>query len=195
MHLAEVIIFYLICFLVGGIPFGALVARTKKINLREIGSGNIGTINVYRALGLRYAIIVFVMDAFKGAIPVLVCQWFYGRGPMVGLAGVISVLGHIFSPYLKFQGGKGVATGFGAMVALSVLPALVCFGVWCGLMFLFRIASIASLVSALLLPILIYAFKQEWWILASAIIIVMAVLLSHYSNLSRLLRGKEKPLK
>jgi len=195
MHSVEFIAFYLLFFLIGGIPFGQIIAKFKKIDLRQIGSGNIGTINVYRALGLKYAVLVFALDAIKGAVPVLLAQWFYGRGHLEGLAGLVAVFGHIFSPYLKFKGGKGVATGFGAMLVISPIPALASLAIWAILIALFKIASLASIVSAISLPALILIFKQDKWILLTALAIVLAVIVSHYENLFRILQGKEKPIK
>lgn len=192
MHHIEVIGFFLLCFLIGGIPSGLIIARLKKIDLRTIGSGNIGATNVYRALGLRYAFLVFLLDGIKGAVSVFICEWFYGRGVLMGIAGLISVLGHIFSPYLKLRGGKGVATGFGAMLIISPLASLISFIVWVIIVSLSKIAGLASIISAILLPGLILLFREDKWIFYSCIGIVLAVIFSHHQNIRRLLKGEEK---
>ena len=194
MHYAEVFGFFLLFFLIGGVPFGLLIARLKKVELRKIGSGNIGATNVYRALGLRYAILVFVLDGMKGALPVLICEWYYGRGFLAGLAGLISVLGHIFSPYLKFRGGKGVATGFGALLVISPLASLISFAVWLFIVALTKIVGLGSIISAVLVPVWILFFKEDDWILYSAIGIVAVAIFSHHQNIRRLLKGEEKKI-
>ncbi len=194
LNLIKLVLIYLIFFLIGAIPFGMILARLKKKDLREIGSGNIGATNVYRVLGWRYAALAFGLDGLKGAAPVLIFEWLFGKGILTGVAAVVAVLGHIFSPYLKFKGGKGVATGFGAMVAISPIPALLCLGIWILILAVSRIAGLASIIAAISLPILILGLKQDRWILYTSLAIVIAVILSHYSNIARLLQGKEKPI-
>jgi len=195
LNLIKLILIYLIFFLIGGIPFGLILAKLKKVDLRKIGSGNIGATNVYRALGLRSAVLVFALDGLKGAAPALICQWLFGKGILVGIAGLVAVLGQILSPYLKFKGGKGVATGFGAMAAITPLPALLSLGIWILILAWSKIPGLASIIAAISLPLLILALKPDAWILYTSLAIVIAVILSHYSNISRLLQGKEKPIR
>ncbi len=125
MSPVKIIAAILISFIAGAIPFGPIIARLKHIDLKQIGSGNIGATNVYRALGLWWAVLVFLLDALKGSLASLMGLELLEPGMLAGLCGIASVLGHAFSPFLKFQGGKGVATGFGAMVVIAPAPSLV----------------------------------------------------------------------
>jgi len=185
----------ILSFLIGAIPFGEIIARLKKINLREVGSGNIGATNVYRALGLRWAFLVFLLDALKGAGSVLLSYKFLGKDYLIGLSGILAVLGHIFSPYLRFKGGKGVACGFGVMIVLAPVASLLVFLLWVVMVLLSRIVSLSSLISAILLPFIVWALggKKEY-ILAGAIIGFL-VLISHRANISRLIKRKEPRIK
>jgi len=192
---AKLVLFSIFVFALGGVPFGKILAKAKGMNLSQIGSGNIGTTNVYRALGIRYAVLVFLLDSLKGVISVLIGRMIFGYGIEAGICGLVSVLGHIFSPYLGFRGGKGVATGFGVMLILAWVPSLLSLGIWIALVGIFRIASLASIISALFLPILVYIFKYENWLVYFTIALVLVVIFSHYSNLKRLFQGKEKQIK
>jgi len=194
LYLAGLIGVYLVFFLIGAVPFGPIVARLKKVDLRTVGSGNIGATNVYRALGLKYAVWVFLLDGAKGALPPLLVQYFFGHGPLVGIAAVMAVLGHIFSPFLKFKGGKGVATGFGAMLALAPVPALISLAIWITITAATKIVGLASVIAAISLPVLMIAFPQPLWVFYATLIIVILVLVSHHENLQRLWQGKEKPI-
>jgi acyl phosphate:glycerol-3-phosphate acyltransferase len=184
----------LVFFLVGGIPFGTIIARTKKVDLSKIGSGNIGTTNVYRALGMKYAVLVFFLDALKGTACTILGRALFGAGMLAGISGLVAVAGHIFSPYLKFKGGKGVATGFGVMLALVPIPSLISFGIWLLIVGLSRIVSMGSLIAAIVLPILVYLFDKTGWAFYSTLILVAMVILSHYENIIRIIRKEEKPV-
>ncbi len=155
-------------FLCGSIPFGVLIAKTKGVNLRAVGSGNVGATNVGRALGRKWGFICFALDALKGALPVLIIGHINEvLGHQVNtialnaltlwiVIAVAAIAGHIFSPWLKFKGGKGVATGFGALVAMwpvLTYPMLIALAVWIMCMKLSRIVSLASLIAASTLPI------------------------------------------
>ena len=111
-------------FLVGSIPTGVIVARAKGVDLRKVGSGNIGATNVSRALGKKWATLVLVADAAKGAVPVVLAGRLETSSWLPGLVGLCAVLGQIFSVFLRGRGGKGVATSLGAGIALAPLPAL-----------------------------------------------------------------------
>ena len=179
-------------FLVGGIPFGPIIARAKKVDLSKIGSGNIGTTNVYRALGLKYAVLVFFLDALKGAACALLGRVLFGAGMLAGISGLVAVTGHIFSPYLKFKGGKGVATGFGIMLAIAPVPSLISFGIWLLIVGISRIVSLGSLIAAIALPIMVYLFDKNGWVFYSTLILVAMIVLSHHENIIRIIRKEEK---
>jgi glycerol-3-phosphate acyltransferase PlsY len=156
-----------VAFAAGSIPFGPIVARAHGVDLRTVGSGNIGATNVGRALGRGWGILVYVLDAAKGAIPVLLAGSManiLGKQPEAMAPGelwgwltlpVAAVLGHMFSPWMGFKGGKGVATGSGAMLAVwPVLtgPVVVAIGLWALVLAVTRMVSVASVVAAIAIP-------------------------------------------
>ncbi len=182
----------LAAFLLGSIPTGVLVARGKGVDLRKVGSGNIGATNVGRALGRRWAFLVLIVDAGKGALPVLVGRHLATDPWLPALAGLAAVVGQIFSIFLRGRGGKGVATSLGAGLALVPLPALACLGTFLVAYSLFRIVSVGSLAAVAGFSLFLWMFH-----LATAPHLTFAigggflVLLRHRANLGRLVRGQE----
>lgn len=193
----------LISYLIGAIPFGYLVARRRGVDLFQAGSGNIGATNVGRVLGRRFGILVFVLDFLKGAIPAAVASALFAEhdANLAGvLAGVGAFLGHLFPVYLRFRGGKGVATGAGVVVVLLPLPAVGALLTWVTVVAAFRYVSLASILASVTLCVVHLAQSREPWgeelILTSFCFFAgAAVLLRHQSNLRRLLRGTENQLK
>ncbi|MCE9618517.1 MAG: glycerol-3-phosphate 1-O-acyltransferase PlsY [Planctomycetes bacterium] len=164
----EWLVWVLGAFLCGSIPFGVLIAKSKGINLRKVGSGNIGATNVARALGRKWGFVCFGLDAIKGATPVMIFgvdQGLFGQPIHLIAPGALtnwiivafaSIAGHIFSPWLGYKGGKGVATGFGALVSMwpvLTYPTLIALGLWLICMKLTRIVSLSSMIAALSLPL------------------------------------------
>ncbi len=211
-------------YLVGSIPFGVLIGRAKGVDIRREGSKNIGASNVTRVLGKRLGMLCFALDVSKGALPVFAAGIYHGvisRKPqeltpsemwlwlMVAAAAVI---GHMCSPFLSFRGGKGVATGFGAMLAMYpvlTIPALAAMVVWYATMRLSRYVSVASMLAVLSLPVwyLLWVIPRdaedhslgytlEYIGRASPPLVVTAILAGlviykHRGNLARLKRGEE----
>jgi acyl phosphate:glycerol-3-phosphate acyltransferase len=182
----------LAAFLVGSIPTGVLVARGKGVDLRKVGSGNIGATNVGRALGKKWATFVLVVDAAKGALPVLVFSHFLSDPWVPALGGLCAVLGQVFSIFLRGRGGKGVATSLGAGMALAPLPSLACLGVFVLLFAIFRVVSIGSLAAVASFPVLCLLFHLGTAPrLVFAVSVAVLVIVRHKANLARLLRGEE----
>lgn len=182
-------------YLAGSTPTGLLVGRARGIDVRRIGSGNIGATNVSRALGKRLGLIVLVLDAVKGALPVVIARSFeVGMDWLPAACGLAAVLGHCFSLWLRFRGGKGVATSFGVFLALSPLASAVAAAIFLALFAAFRIASIGSLAAALSMPVvlLLVGASRETVILAAVLAAVIVV--KHWGNLVRLMRGQENKL-
>jgi glycerol-3-phosphate acyltransferase PlsY len=181
-----------LAFVVGSIPTGVIVARAKGVDLRKVGSGNIGATNVSRALGGKWAVVVLVADAAKGALPVLVLGRLSDDPWLPALGGLCAVLGQVFSIFLRGRGGKGVATSLGAGLALAPLPALACALVFALFFLVFRIASIGSLVSIVCYPLFLWLFHLATWPrLTFAVAVAVLVVARHKDNLRRLLRGEE----
>ena len=182
----------LAAFVLGSIPTGVLVARARGVDLRKVGSGNIGATNVGRALGKKWAIFVLLVDAGKGALPVLVCRHFLADPWLPALGGLAAVTGQVFSIFLRGRGGKGVATSLGAGLALAPLPALACLGTFVLVYAVFRIVSVGSLAAVASFSLFLWLFHLATAPhLTFAISVVGLVLVRHRANLGRLVRGEE----
>jgi acyl phosphate:glycerol-3-phosphate acyltransferase len=182
----------LAAFLAGSIPTGILVARAKGVDLRKVGSGNIGATNVGRALGRKWATFVLIVDASKGALPVLLVRHFLADPWLPALVGLAAVLGQTFSIFLRGRGGKGVATSLGAGLALAPLPALAGLATFLLVYAAWRIVSAASLAAVTGFPLYLVLFHLATPPrLSFGIAVPLLVLLRHRENLGRLLRGEE----
>jgi glycerol-3-phosphate acyltransferase PlsY len=191
-------------YLVGGIPFSYLAGVwTKGIDLRQHGSGNLGASNTFRILGGRVALLVLVCDVGKGLFPVVLARaWdVAGHEPVHEIAAAVgAVLGHLFSPYLRFSGGKGIATSAGAFAGLAPW-AFACSLLVFGVVFAARrIVSLASLCAAVTLPVAVYAVGRIGWepsyesVLWGSIVVMVVVIVRHRGNIRRLIAGTEPRL-
>jgi len=179
-------------YLIGGIPFGLILSKTfAGVDPRTVGSGNIGATNVIRAAGKKIGLLTGLLDILKSLVPVLVAQRMAGVDTALWVA-LAAVLGHCFTPYLKFRGGKGVATTFGSYIALNWLVALGGFLVWLATLFTFGYVSLASMVAGVALALLLI-WQMPGHPLAAGISLTIAlvIILRHHSNIRRLLQGKE----
>jgi len=178
-------------FLSGSIPFGYLIASAKGMDIRKMGSGNIGATNAIRVLGMSWGMGVGLLDAIKGAVPAYLALQF---SPLPGIVGAAAVLGHVFSPWLRFNGGKGVATTFAVFLVLAPFPALTALGIWILLLLTAGYVSIASIFSITALPALIFLwgrFNPEISVIAAAAGCALLVAWAHRGNMMRLTAGKE----
>ena len=181
-------------YLVGGIPTSYLAGRLGRgIDLRKHGSRNLGATNVYRVLGWKYAIPVGLIDAAKGAAPVaLVERWSSGPAWLPVAVGTAAVAGHVFSPYVRFDGGKGVATAAGMFLALAPLAIAISLGIWCGVLWLSGYVSVASIAAVGLFPLWARLTRPEapytFW---ASVILAVLIIVAHRSNIRRLLAGTE----
>jgi acyl phosphate:glycerol-3-phosphate acyltransferase len=188
-------------YLLGSIPTGFLVARAKGIDIRTLGSGNIGATNVFRIVGKPAGIFVLLVDALKGFAACwwlvnLVVQLFSLTPGEIDclriIAGVAVVLGHNYTCWLKFKGGKGIATSAGVLAALVPLAMLICLAVWVILFTLTRYASVASIVTAFGLPFAAWFTTHDWTLtLVTGALGVLAIY-KHKANIVRLRNGTEK---
>lgn len=188
----ELVFFIIFAYLLGSIPFGYIIAKAKGINIQTVGSGNIGGANVGRTLGRNYGILVVVLDALKGLIPVYLVQQQTHNEIYVSLVAVAVLLGHIYSLFLKFKGGKGIATGFGVLIVIAGWQVmLVVVAIWALLLYTTKIMSLSNLSVSLLIPLyfLFIHYSPVYLLLTSMILVV--VWWSHRENIKRLLAGKE----
>lgn len=180
-------------FFLGSLPCGFWLARAKGVDIRKKGSGNIGATNVGRILGKEWGYLVFALDALKGWLAVWVAAEFLQVGDTGAvLTGVAAVAGHVFSPWLDFKGGKGVATSAGVLLALTPMVGLLVAAVWGGTFLVSRIVSVASLLAATVFPFLVHQLDPgrpalQWlaWVLA------LLVWIRHRDNVKRLIQGRE----
>ena len=202
MPVVGYILTVLIAYLLGSVPTGFLVAKTRGVDIRSLGSGNIGATNVFRVLGKSAGAFVFLADAAKGYLAVLViakvfCALFDpAAGPTARdwfdiCGGAAAILGHNFSCWLRFKGGKGIATSAGVLVALVTVPLLIILGVWIIVFALTRYVSLASVSAAFALPFAAWAVgKDSTLILVTAALAALAIY-RHKANLRRLINGTE----
>lgn len=179
-------------YLLGSMPFGYWVVRlTKGVDVRTVGSGNIGATNVWRAYGRGYGIPIVVLDVAKGLVPALVGS--IVAGPLVGvLAGSAAMLGHWRPLFLGFQrGGKTVATAGGTFFGAAPVLGLIGLLVWLVVFLLFRYASLASIVAALSMPVAAFLLGEDWPIIVFAAVAAVAVIGLHRANIGRLRAGTE----
>ena len=202
-----VLISTLVGYLLGSIPFGLLIAKTHGIDIRKHGSGNIGATNVLRTLGKKWGVLVFVLDALKGVLAVLVAAWFLGNLTPLGnlhfsavglgiVAGIACILGHNYPIWLGFKGGKGVATSCGVLLGLAPLAVSVGLLIWVAVFYSSRYVSAASIAAAVIVPLVVLAralitgspVDAVFWfsLVASALAIWR-----HKANIQRLLAGTE----
>lgn len=198
----------LLSYLVGSIPFGYLIARGRGVDILKQGSGNIGATNVGRVLGRPFGVLVFLLDFAKGAAPALFAKWFASSHelelPADSLpvaAAVAAFLGHLYPIYLRFRGGKGVATATGAVIILLPGPALTAFLVWLAVVLVSRYVSLASLSAAAVLCIVRLFFSPQPWtadqriLTLFCLVAVGLIFLRHRGNIGRLVHGNENRLK
>jgi glycerol-3-phosphate acyltransferase PlsY len=180
-------------YLLGSIPFGVVLARAQGVDLRKIGSGNIGATNVARALGRKWAIVVLIADAAKGFVPVWLGRRLNLPPAHVAVAGLGAVIGHMFTVFLRGRGGKGVATSLGVALAISPLAALCGFGLYLLTFLLLRLSSLGSLLGIWSFPVFATLFggvPRPY--LALAVGVAALVTVRHRENIRRLIRGEEK---
>jgi acyl phosphate:glycerol-3-phosphate acyltransferase len=180
----------------GSVPFGVLVTRwARGIDVRTEGSGNIGATNVARVAGKKLGIAVLILDALKGALPVLLAMQLVPQSPKTHAAvGLAAFLGHVFPVWLKLKGGKGVATALGALIVLTPWAALAGFAVYAAVFGVWRVSSIGSLAGgvAALVIAFVTARHGEYAVLVGALFALM--LFTHRGNIARILRHAEKRL-
>lgn len=189
---------WLLClgaYLLGSVPTGLLVARARGVDIRTVGSGNIGATNVARGLGKGWAVVVLLCDALKGFLPVFLARQCPERfsTTAVALAGLAAIVGHMFTIFLKGQGGKGVATSLGVALGLSPPLALLCFAVYALVYAATRLSSLGSLLGIWSFPVAALvqgrlAREYIWLSVATALLVT----LRHRDNIAHLLRGEEK---
>lgn len=184
----------LLAYLFGAIPAGAWVARYYGVDIQKVGSGNTGATNILRTLGAGPAVVVAVFDVFKGGIAVLLARLFNIEGPLLGGVALAAVLGHNYSVFLRFTGGKGVATSFGTLLFLDPLAALLAFPVGILTMWLTRFVSAGSMVGGLAAVVITIALGRPFWEILTVLLLAGLIFWTHRENIKRLQAGNERRL-
>jgi len=190
-----------LAYIMGSIPFGLIISRAKGIDIRQTGSRNIGATNVLRTMGKFPALATLLADALKGALPVLICrailthingEGIYSESALwEGLVGLMAILGHIYSVFLSFRGGKGVATSLGVIAVYTPIPALTVIGVWLTVAIITRYSSLSAICASFTLPVSILLFDHTAFKIYFGIFAGFLVVLRHRENIKRLLEGRE----
>jgi glycerol-3-phosphate acyltransferase PlsY len=178
-------------YLLGSIPSGYLMGLMAGVDVRKSGSGNVGATNVARVVGKREGLLTLIVDVGKGWIPVLLT---FELGLDVGVAAVVGVaafLGHVFPVFLKFKGGKGVATALGVFLGLAPIATMVLIAVFGAVIYFSRIVSLSSMTAAALAPLVFWLFSYPLTVIAVSALVALVIILRHQANIQRLVAGTE----
>jgi acyl phosphate:glycerol-3-phosphate acyltransferase len=185
----------IIAYLIGSIPFGYLIVRaTGGGDVRETGSGGTGATNVSRRAGRAAGIITLILDALKGALAVMIVKSIWNADNtdwLISAAAVAVIVGHIFPIWLRFRGGKGVATGAGVFLALATIVVLCAAVIFFAVVALTRYVSLGSILAAASIPLFVWLFVDQTPLLVAAILGALLIVFAHRGNIARLLSGTE----
>ncbi|MDA8414505.1 MAG: glycerol-3-phosphate 1-O-acyltransferase PlsY [Desulfobacteraceae bacterium] len=182
-------------YLLGSIPTGLLLGKAYGIDVRREGSGNIGATNLYRTVGRKVGVMTLVGDCLKGMLPVLAVKYSALPPEYAAWVGLAAFCGHVFSVFLKFKGGKGVATALGVFLALSPLAVAVALGVFVVMMLAWRYVSLGSISAAMVMPITVWALGEGREMIVVTMLIALVVIIRHIENIKRLVAGTESKFK
>ena len=186
----------IVAYLIGSIPNGLIIGKSFwQIDLREHGSKNIGATNAYRTLGAKAAALIFIMDLLKGIIGVWLGSYMIGTPLAMISGGIAAIIGHNWSAFLKFTGGKGVATGLGVIAMLMPQVTIIVFVTWLVIVYVTKYVSLASIIAAMIVPICSYFFNEPLEYLCFSILAAVFVIYRHKSNVQRLINGNESKIK
>ena len=184
-----------ISYLVGSIPTGLLLGKAYGIDVRKEGSGNIGATNLYRTLGRKVGVMTLIGDCLKGLVPVLAIKFSTLPPEYAAWVGLSAFSGHVFSMFLRFRGGKGVATALGVFLALAPMAVAIAIAVFAALMFAWRYVSLGSICAAAVMPVAVALLGGSRTLVAVTLLIAVVVIVRHHENIRRLLAGTENRFK
>ena len=188
------IFFIFLAYIIGAIPFGQIISRKiAGIDITLKGSGNIGATNVAREIGIKWGLLTLLLDLFKGFIPVFIIKNFIidFEGIFLFTIAIAVILGHRFSPFLRFKGGKGVATAFGIFLALSPVSTIISLCAFFITVYFSGYVSLGSIVGACIMPLTLSLFNKPAPLILTAFFTTIIILIAHSSNLFRIIKGNE----
>lgn len=190
------IIVILCSYIIGSIPSGLILGKAFwNVDLREHGSKNIGATNAWRTLGKLPGFIVFVADLLKGIIGVYLGMLLVGTSTAMIIGGIVAIIGHSLSLFLKFKGGKGVATGLGVIIMLMPTVSAIVFIIWLVIVMISKYVSLASIIAAICVPIFAFILGMPFEFVAFGVVAALFVIYRHKSNIGRLMNGTENKIK
>ena len=188
----KILLFMLGAFILGAVPFGQVIARLHSgVDLKKIGSGNIGATNVARTLGVKLGVLTLLLDMGKGMAAVLLAKWLFESEGPAAVAGLAAMLGHVYSPFLKFKGGKGVATALGVylgLIPLALVPATLVFFL---VVAKWGYVSAGSLAGAVVAPVSAVVIGYGPWACGLTLAVAAVIFVRHRENIQRLRQGTE----
>ena len=188
----KIILFTIAAYLVGSIPTSIVLAKLlSREDIRKSGSGNIGATNAARILGKKFGALTFLGDMLKGFLPVWAGTLFFDSPLLIAAIGMAAFLGHLFPVYLKFKGGKGVATAFGIFLCLAPAVILIELLIFVLIAFLWRYISLASLTASATIPLLMLAFSCPPPVILLGVVMAILIFIKHIDNIKRLISGTE----
>ncbi len=193
--MAKEILLIIAAYLLGSIPTGLLLAKAAGVDIRSSGSGNIGATNVYRTLGRSVGILTLSGDCLKGAIPVVVARYFGMSDLWIAAAGLAAFLGHVYTIFLGFKGGKGVATALGVFLAVSPAAIGSALLIFVAVVWKWRYISLGSIAAAVAMPGMVAVFDSRPPVVVMAAIVALLVVWKHRENIKRLRSGTESKFK
>lgn len=178
-------------YLMGSVPVGFILGSRSGIDVRAVGSGNVGATNVARVVGKRQGILTLIADTAKGFLPVILAMQLGASLAATVLVGAAAFLGHLYPIFLKFKGGKGVATALGVFLAVAPMATLVLVALFACTVLASRIVSLSSILTAVAAPIIIWLFSYPPLVVGMAAFIALAITYRHRSNIRRMMNGSE----
>lgn len=186
------VLILLFCYVLGAIPNGLIFGKLIwKKDLRQYGSHNIGATNAWRVIGAKAGILIFLLDFLKGALSVMLAEIVFDDALIMIVAGLLAIIGHSFSIFLKLRGGKGVATGLGVIAMLMPKVTAIVFLLWLIFFAVTRYVSVASIAAATATPILAFAFDEPTEFIVLGLAAAVFIIFRHKENISRLKKGRE----
>ena len=200
IKIIELLLTVIIAYLVGSIPTGYIIVKSKTgEDIRTIGSGSTGATNVKRVLGKKWFFIVLLLDAFKGALPVILAGLFIKTASGLGLAPVLAaifvIIGHSKSIFLGFKGGKSVASGVGTILALNWMVGLIIAAIWAAITYTTKYVSVGSIIALFVSPFIMYFFGAPVAYIAYCALGAIYIIYLHRENIARLIKGNENKVR